>query len=345
MPSGRRPACHAMPRQIPESSDTEDDPSRVVSSQQDRRDQPSLRQQSVLDMVRRLDDVVPAGAAAEAAGDSAPPTACEGAAAGAAGAAGKRGRSESGESVPATKRGGQHGLQRSDRITQLEDTMERAIHKLREQIQQDFEAFSQTIRTEFSAVKARIHDIEEHLEVKNKEIEMLTTSLQDVKKEVKMMQDRVEENELVSRLPSLVFSGKPFVRKPRDANAPEAEDVQKMVLSVVRENFRDLNISASDIARAHRLPGEQKVICRFVRSGRGSLRDQIYYRRLELKGKEVFINECLTKRRAEIFGKLLSLRKTGKLFSVFSRNGQVFYTSEKFGKPTRVNSLEEIEKL
>ena len=219
------------------------------------------------------------------------------------------------------------------------------MHKLREQIQLDFEAFSQTIRTEFSAVKARIRDIEEHLEVKNKEIEMLTTSLQDVKKEVKMMQDRVEENELVSRLPSLVFSGKPFVRKPRDANAPEAEDVEKMVLSVVRENFRDLNISASDIARAHRLPGEQKVICRFVRSGRGSLRDQIYYRRLELKGKEVFINECLTRRRAEIFGKLLSLRKTGKLFSVFSRNGQVFYTGEKFGKPTRVNSLEEIEKL
>ena len=155
----------------------------------------------------------------------------------------------------------------------------------------------------------------------------------------------MEENELVSRLPSLVFSGKPFVRKPRDANRPEAEDVEKTVLSVVRENFRDLSISASDIARAHRLPGEQKVICRFVRSGRGSVRDQIYYRRRELKGKEVFINECLTKRRAEIFGKLLSLRKTGKLFSVFSRNGQVFCTGEKFGKPIRVNSLEEIEKL
>lgn len=341
VPSGRQPACRAMPRQIPGSSDVEDDPSQLVSSLQDRRDQPSLRQQSVLDMVRRLDDVVPAGAAAEAAGDPAPPAAGEGA----AGVAGKRGRSESGESVPATKRGAPHGVQRGDRIAQMEDIMERAIQKLREQIQQDFDMFSETIRTEFSAVKARIRSIEEHLEVKDKEIEALTTSLQDVKKEVRLLQDRVEENELVNRLPSLVFSGKPFVRKPRDANAPEAEDVEKMVLSVVRENFRDLNISASDIARAHRLPGEQKVICRFVRSGRGSLRDQLYYRRLELKGKEVFINECLTKRRAEIFGKLLSLKKSGKLFSVFSRNGQVFYTGEKFGKPTRVSSLEEIEKL
>lgn len=303
-----------------------------------------MRQLSVRDMARRLDEAGPASAAAPAtpAGD-APPPAGDGAAASTA--AGKRGRSESGESVPATKRGSQRGFQRGDRIAQLEDTMERAIHKLRQQIQQDFDLFSETIRSEFHAVKARIQDIEDHLEAKNREIESLSLGLKDTKKEVELLQDRVEENELVSRLPSLVFSGKPFVRKPVDANKPEAEDVEKTVLSVVRENFRDLDISASDIARAHRLPGEQKVICRFVRSGRGSLRDQIYYRRMELKGKDIYINECLTKRRAEIFGKFLGLKKSGKLFSVFSRNGQVFCTSEKYGRPMRVNSEREIDSL
>ncbi|KAF0308094.1 hypothetical protein FJT64_002192 [Amphibalanus amphitrite] len=302
-----------------------------------------MRQLSVRDMARRLDETSPTSAAAAAApaGDALPPAGGGAASA----AAGKRGRSESGESAPATKRGSQRGYQRGDRITQLEDTMERAIHKLREQIQQDFDLFSETIRTEFHAIKARIQDIEDHLETKNREIEALSLGLQETKKEVKLLKDRVEENELVNRLSSLVFSGKPFARKPRDANKPEAEDVEKTVLSVVRENFQDLNINASDIARAHRLPGEQKIICRFVRSGRGSLRDQIYYRRMELKGKDIYINECLTKRRAEIFGRLLGLKKDGKLFSVFSRGGQVFCTSERYGKPIRVNTEREVDSL
>ena len=154
----------------------------------------------------------------------------------------------------------------------------------------------------------------------------------------------MDDNEVISRLPSLVFSGPPFKRRPQDADNPEAEDVERTVLEVVRHHY-NVNVSSADIARAHRLPGEQKVIVRFIQSGRGSLRDQIYYRRLELRGTGIFVNECLSRSRQDILNRLLTLKRARKLFSVFSRNGQVYFTKRKNERPVRVNSVTEIEEL
>ena len=57
-----------------------------------------------------------------------------------------------------------------------------------------------------------------------------------------------------------------------------------------------LNIDGSGIDRAHRLPGaNNRVIVRFVRSGQDSVRDNAMTRRLELRGKDLYINESLTR--------------------------------------------------
>ena len=82
----------------------------------------------------------------------------------------------------------------------------------------------------------------------------------------------------------------------------EREDVYALVISVLNRFMPGLDITASDIDCAHRLPGpNQRVIVRFVRSGEGSVRDRLMARRLELRGRELFVNESLTKLRGQIF--------------------------------------------
>ena len=57
----------------------------------------------------------------------------------------------------------------------------------------------------------------------------------------------------------------------------EREDVCGMVVRTLNQCMPGLNMSEMDIDRAHRLPGaNHRVIVRFVRSGDGSVRDQVF---------------------------------------------------------------------
>ena len=124
------------------------------------------------------------------------------------------------------------------------------------------------------------------------------------------------------------------------------EDVNALVVSTLNQCLRGLNLSESDIDRAHRLPGpNNRVIVRFVRSGMGSKRDEVMWRRLELRGKELFVNESLTPLRSQIFRSLLNARKEEKLHTVYSRGGHVFYKPEKFAAGVRVESLDRVREL
>ncbi|KAF0288031.1 hypothetical protein FJT64_013573 [Amphibalanus amphitrite] len=98
--------------------------------------------------------------------------------------------------------------------------------------------------------------------------------------------------------------------------------------------------------RAHRLPGaNHRIIVRFVRSGEGSLRDRIMTRRMELKGKDLYVNESLTKMRGLIFRSLLAAKREKKVYTVYSRGGQVFFKQEQYGTGKRVDSLEQVRRL
>ena len=127
----------------------------------------------------------------------------------------------------------------------------------------------------------------------------------------------------------------------------ESEDVNALVIGAVRERLRGLNITEDDIDRAHRLPGpNHKVIVRFVRSGPGSVREQLMTRRMELReSKDLFINESLTTQKSHIYHSLLEARKTGKVYTVFTRWGHVYYKAERFGTSSRVDNIEKVRKL
>ena len=119
------------------------------------------------------------------------------------------------------------------------------------------------------------------------------------------------------------------------------------MIGAVRARLHGLDFREEDIDRAHRLPGpNNKIIVRFVRSGPGSVRDQLMTRRLELKGhNDLFINESLTTQKSLIYRSLLEEKKTGRVYTVYTRWGHVYYKAEKFGTSTRVDSVEKLREL
>ena len=126
----------------------------------------------------------------------------------------------------------------------------------------------------------------------------------------------------------------------------EREDVNTLVVQTLNRCMPGLSLVDSDIDRAHRLPGpNNRVIVRFVRSGQNSARDMVMSRRLELRGRDLFVNESLTKLRGLIFRSLLAAKREMKIYTVFSRNGNVFFKEKQHGTSTRVDTLQSLRDL
>ena len=138
-------------------------------------------------------------------------------------------------------------------------------------------------------------------------------------------------------------SGRPAAR---DRGWEEREDINGLVVDTLNRCMPGLGLANSDIDRAHRLPGpNNRVIVRFVRPGQDSARDQVMARRLELRGKDLFINESLTKLRGQIFWSLLAAKREKRLYTVYTRGGYVFFKEKQHGTGTRVDSLQRLRQL
>ena len=332
----------------------------------------------------------------------------------------KRRRQQSGEPVGTL-----------DQIKELIETQMSEFGKLKE----EFQGIADTMKAELSSLKERMKDLEDHTNRKDEELDNIEKRLRLSEEKVGALQKQIEENEVISRLPTLIFSG-PAVEKtaspPRLARpagdrltlagstspaapraggpgrepgadpepepdresesrreeagldateqqrrteqptsyagaaaAPardgdrrdgstaagppprQAEDVEATLISLLNSAFPGLDLQRSDIERAHRTG--KKIWCRFVKSGAGSVRDQLYNGRLSLrgnrKGDELYISECLTKARQEIFGKLLALKKEKKIYTVFSRYGSVFVKEQQYGRNVRVDDMAALQAL
>ena len=138
----------------------------------------------------------------------------------------------------------------------------------------------------------------------------------------------------------------PAAASGRRVGGEEREDITSLVVTTLNRCMPGLGIDASDIDRAHRLPGpNNRVIVRFVRSGQDSVRDHVMARRLELRGRDLYVNESLTKLRGLIFRSLLAAKRQKRIYTVYSRGGYVFFKEKQHGVGTRVDSLKRLRDL
>ena len=156
-------------------------------------------------------------------------TVCDGA------GSGKRDRSESGDLAPAGKRGARDRdleKSRSPASGNVREYLETALEKLETQIMtsisKELHEFRELISSELSALNERVRDLERHIEERDGELAEVTNDLAATRKELKQLQDRAENQEMNSRIPCLILSGRAMAprRSPRlDAPLPPAGQV------------------------------------------------------------------------------------------------------------------------
>ena len=132
---------------------------------------------------------------------------------------GKRDRSESGDSpAPMGKRG---ALDRGGEPSRtppappargslkehFDDALEKLEGRLTAFMSGELHELRIAFQSQFEGFNARLTDLEKHVEVKDEEIDELSIKLRESREELRRLQDRTEEAELISRLPCLVLSG------------------------------------------------------------------------------------------------------------------------------------------
>lgn len=165
-------------------------------------------------------------------------------------------------------------------------------------------------------VSEQISELKELLDVKDRKINDLTKQVQD-------LESRCDELEQYSRRNSLRIYGIP---------EQSDEHLTEQMTNLVNEELAiqpQLNIS--DICRVHRVGRQnsnadhQKPRPILLKLATHQCKERIYKNRFALKrsSKNIFINEDLTKKRAELARKARLLRRDGKIKDTWTYDGNV----------------------
>lgn len=181
---------------------------------------------------------------------------------------------------------------------------------------------------------------------KELEIKQLKEKLAHQERTVELLEERVEGIDANRRLSSLILTCADFEIRHQN------EDIESRIVTVLNKHLPELKLTISDIQAGHRLQTDQKVIVKFVRR---SVRDRVYESRFSMFASNrqrsgpgaipdrrmapLYIAEQLTASNNAIYQELLRARRAenGALVSsVFSRRGVVWCKMERGGRNIRV---------
>lgn len=165
-----------------------------------------------------------------------------------------------------------------------------------------------------------------------KEVKELKIQNEEKNKRIITLENRLADLEQYTRINDIIISGLEI--KPRTyarAAAPEGEPTEPDLESVEQQALRFLNskgisVSNEDIEACHILPRKDKqkpatVIMRFVNRKKKSA---LLRQGRKLKGSNVYINEHLTKKNADIARVARLLRKQNKIQSTWTSNCRIY---------------------
>lgn len=187
------------------------------------------------------------------------------------------------------------------------------------------------------------------------EIKELKKQNEEKDKRIASLECRVADMEQYSRMNDIVVSG--LETRPRSyARAvtttgsgelidPDMDSVEQQVTAFFHS--KGLSISKTDIEACHPLPRKNKndkpaIIIRFTnRKNKNALLRQ----GKKLRGTDVYVNEHLTKKNADIARKARFLRKQRKIQSTWTTNCKVFIKLNGSPEEAKVLSVRFIEEL
>ena len=271
------------------------------------------------------------------------------------------------------RRGNSGSPHNSDLIEKIKDIVTKENNKLRESlkkeqqemidtIKKDFQTFAQDMRNEITTMATRIRELEEHVREKDRIIDDLEMQVHQQSKWCLAQEEALDELEQRSKSSEVILSGPAVPARPRpsaDADpAPPPEDTRRTARDVIRRSFAGVqlgrgqptsllaNIDEDEVTEVRRL-GPRTLLCRFARTGPGSVRETLLENKLRLRGKardeSLFISESLSERRHGWFRDLLQLKKNKCIYTVFSKNGQVYVKVSQHSKKILIDSAQKVK--
>ena len=120
-----------------------------------------------------------------------------------------------------------------------------------------------------------------------------------------------------SRLGCLIFSGSAV---PQQLDGERTAEVFQAMI----QDRMGITAESSDIKAAYRLQSKN-ILVEFTSIAFNSVRDRIFRSKTsKLQGSGLFVSESLTSRRQKIFQRLLQLKRSGVIVSVFTQSGDIF---------------------
>ena len=191
------------------------------------------------------------------------------------------------------------------------------------------------------------------------EVKQLKEIIREKDNTIDQLERRISELEQYSRIDDVIITG--LKVRPRsyakavaeggevseDAPAEDQVTLEMQVLEFFEK--KNINIEASSISACHTLPRKDKtaspaIIMRFVSRVH---KTALMMQGKKLKGTQVYVNEHLTKRNAEIAKEARILRKNGKIKSTWTRNCKVLVrlngTTPEEAKTVTVRDLKDLE--
>ena len=150
------------------------------------------------------------------------------------------------------------------------------------------------------------------------------------------LERRIDDLEQYSRMDDVIISGlriKPrsYARAAAAANSgtddpspEEQQTTEEQVIKFFESQAKPIHLDAKSIVACHPLPRKDKtaIPAIIVRFGSRKQKDELLKQRKNLQGTDVFLNEHLTKRNAEIAKEARKLKKDNKIQFTWTRTSK-----------------------
>ena len=161
-----------------------------------------------------------------------------------------------------------------------------------------------------------------------KEVLALKATVKERDQKIEELEKRLDEMEQYSRLDDIIISGlkvKPFSYTRAAANSPstppeEQATIERQVIDFFKT--KEIVVDQDHIAACYTLPSKDRkanpvILLRFANRKH---KDRLLRQGFMLKGSDVYVNEHLTKKNAEIAREARILKKQEKIQGTWSRN-------------------------
>ena len=205
-------------------------------------------------------------------------------------------------------------------------------------VEESNERLWQKVESKISSYENRMEKLEAEIFIRDQRIDLLESELRACHETIGRHEEQLDEIERRSRAVNLVLTCQRFGRR-RDG-----EDISGMAVKAINDNLRDARVTKNDFSAVHRLSKENTVICAFINK---NLRNTVFESRLNMRHQadfadRLFVSENLTRAKSAVFNRILQLKRSGRVWAVFTRAGIPCFKASKTSAPIRVYNMQQV---